>query len=154
MDIPNNLLSGPNSCEYLYLREVSEPAANRLRVVAEEAGAAPKLTSRELGGLEFSDLRAIESSEASRLFEITWESYVAYGIRNESFTVLDEYEEIEFGRLARVYSKSRFLDYVASATIATFDYLGPFRHIGLICLNHVVDVVSTSVPKIRELRNN
>jgi hypothetical protein len=154
MDIPIDVISALNSCEYLYLREISEPADNRLRILIEEAGATPRLTSREIGGVEFSDLRAIESSDLSRLFEIVWESYIAYSVRNGSFTVLDAYEVIESGRIACVYSKSRFLDYVSSGTIATSEYPGPFRHIGLNCLNHVVDVISTAVPAIRELRFN
>lgn len=108
MDIPIDVISALNSCEYLYLREISEPADNRLRILIEEAGATPRLTSREIGGVEFSDLRAIESSDLSRLFEIVWESYIADSVRNGSFTVLDAYEVIESGRIACVYSKSRF----------------------------------------------
>lgn len=151
MNPPTDLFATLNSCEYLYLREISEPADNRLHIVIEEAAAAPELTTRELGGVEFSGLRAIESTAGSRQFEIIWESYIAYCIRNESFTVLDEYEEFELGNLVRIYSKSRFLDYIGAATIASGEYPVPFRHVGLICLNHVVDVVAAAKPIIREL---
>ena len=152
MVIPPQLFADLNSCEYIYLREISEPADNRLRLVIEEARAAPKIQSMEISGLEFSDYRAIESTDGCRLFELIWDSYVAYSVRNESFTVQDAYEEIESGKLACVYSKSRFLDYVADATIASNEYPGPFRHIGLNCLNHIVDVISTVTPVVRQLR--
>ena len=153
MEIPLSLLADLNSCDYLYFREISEPADNRLRLLIEEASAAPQLTSIEVASVEFSDLRAIESTDESRLFEITWDSYIAYSVRNESFTVLDEYETIECGKLACVYSKSRFLDYISNATFASNDHSGPFRHVGLNCLNHIIDVISTNAPQVRQLRN-
>jgi hypothetical protein len=44
-----------------------------------------------------------------------------------------------------------FLDYVANGTSASEDYPGPFRHIGINCLNHIIDVVSDVVPRVRKL---
>lgn len=37
----------------------------------------------------------------------------------------------------------------ATATIATEGYPGPFQHIGVICLNHIIDVVSTTITRLR-----
>ena len=56
------------------------------------------------------------------------------------------------GRFFRIYSKSTFLDYVSRATFASEQYPGPLSHVGLICQNHIVDVVSTKSPAIRRLR--
>ena len=71
-------------------------------------------------------------------------------MRNESFTTQDD-SEIFSGRLFRVYSDSKFLDFVKSGTIATKDYPGPFKHYGIVCLNHDLDVVSVQEPEIQEL---
>ncbi len=147
-----HLLHDLNLCEYLYLREISEPSDNQLRLLIEEAAAAPAVTSREVAGVEFTDLHSIESTDRSRLFEVQWDLYIAYSVRNESFVALDRSEEIESGRLACVYAKSRFLEYVASATFATHEHPGPLQHIGLLCQNHIVDVISTQEPKVRQLR--
>jgi hypothetical protein len=145
--------AGANECKYFYLRSISEPKDNTLRVVIEEAGAAEKLTSREVGDAVFTDLRQIESNERSRLYEITWNEYVAYSVRNESYAKLDESEKVESGRLLCEYSKSHFLDYASRATFATNEYPGPMRHIGINCLNHIIDVVSVELPEVRQLRS-
>lgn len=84
------------------------------------------------------------------VFEVQWPRYVAYSVRNESYTAWDDYEEFT-GRRLRVYTKSRFLDYVRSAT-------GPWglsaepKHWGVVCENHVVDVMSDVDPQVTLLR--
>jgi hypothetical protein len=141
------------SCKYLFLREISEPNDNRLRLIVEEANAGEiEPGARVVAGVPFSDLRPIESSHNDRLFELIWSSYIAYSIRNESFVSLDSSEVVEAGRLICVYSKSHFLDYVAKATSATDEYPGKSRHLGINCLNHIVDIVSIVEPEVRLLR--
>ena len=61
-------------------------------------------------------------------------------------------EEFE-GRLFRIYTKSHFLDYVARGPLATKLAPGPFRHYGLFCCNHVIDVASSSEPVIKQIRS-
>ena len=148
--MPRELFSTLNLCRYAYLREISEPADNQLRLLLEEATPARKLESVVVEGVKISDLRALESTEFSRLFEVTWDSYIAYGVRNESASTFDPYEIIESGRVACVYTTSRFLDYVALSTTAAM----PYRHIAMHCLNHIVDVVSVNLPVVRELRQH
>jgi len=140
-----------DSCEYLFLREISEPRDNRLRLLIEEAAVTGPPLTRKLPGLEMTGCREIKSTSTSRLFEVTWEVYVAYSIRNESFVSRDEMEMFS-GRLFRTYSKSHFLDYVSKATFASEQYPGPLQHIGVICLNHIVDVISTKPPAIDKIR--
>jgi hypothetical protein len=114
-----------DSCKYLYLRELGEPRDNQLRVVVEEAGTDPTPQSRTIAGVAFTELHPIESNENSRLFEITWEHYIAYNVMNESYARVDDYDVAESGKLMRIYSKSHFLDYLALASIASKDYPGP-----------------------------
>lgn len=144
------IFSELNFCKYVYLREVSEPGNKQLRLVLEEATPARKLETVVLEGVKFSDLRALESTEFSRLFEVTWDSYIAYTVRDESVAAFEPYDVIESGRVVCVYSTSRFLDYVSLATTAE----RPFRHIGVHCLNHIVDVASMGLPVVRELRQH
>jgi hypothetical protein len=152
MSLPH-LFGEINSCKYLYLREIAEPRDNRLRLIIEEASAGSETAPREIGGVLFSDLRPIESTHRDRLFELIWDSYIAYVIRNESFVVMDKAEVIESGRLICIYSKSHFLDYVSKSTFTTNEHPGELKHFGINCLNHIVDVVSVFEPEIRQLRS-
>jgi hypothetical protein len=142
-----------DSCRWLFLREIGEPEENTLRLVIEEAKADGPPEDREiLPGKVISGSRAIESDPSCRAFELVWPSYVAYSVRNESFCTLDK-EEVWEGRLLCLYSKSHFLEYVARATFAGADYPGPLRHWGVNCLNHIVDVVSSVDPHVREIKH-
>lgn len=139
------------SCKYVYLRELSEPSDNSLRLVAEEARVASEKEPVQLPGINLSGMPII-SDDKCRLFELVWTSYIAYSVVNESFAMVDETEKIESGRILRAYSQSKFLEYVKVATLASQDYPGPYNHLQLVCLNHVINVASTTIPEIRILR--
>src|SRR5436305_7065520 len=93
-----------DSCRFLFLRELSEPEENTLRVVVEEAKANGPPEDIEILGKVISGTRPIESDDTCRLFELIWPSYVAYAVRNESYTSWDDAEEWE-GKFFRLYSK-------------------------------------------------
>jgi len=137
-----------DSCKWLFLRELSEPEENSLRVVVEEARADGPPEDIVILGKLIRGTRPIESVEGCRLFELVWPSYVAYSVRNESFTSWDDSEQWE-GKLFRRYSKFHFLDFVARGTLATEQYPGPLRHWCLVCFRHIVDVVGCEEPELR-----
>jgi hypothetical protein len=116
-----------DACKYLYLRQCWEPEENTLRLVVEEAKAdGPPEDLEVLPGKVIRGTVAIESDPSCQVFEVVWPSYVAYGVRNESFTSWDDAEAFE-GRHFRVYSKSHFRDYVARGTFASDEYPGPLN---------------------------
>jgi len=151
MSVLPELFREIDSCKYLFLREISEPQENRIRLLVEEAGAIGEKVSLNLPGTVITDWRPIEATADSRLFELVWNFYVAYSVRNESFVARDGSETFS-GRLFNVYSRSHFLDYVSTATFARKEHPGPLHHFGVNCLNHIIDVISTEPPKIRQLR--
>jgi hypothetical protein len=143
------------TCSWLYLQEIVEPDENELRIVVVEAKSGAPADESMLGSEEpdvlkeiLREARPIVHGSGCRVFEIFWPSYIAYSVRNESYTSLDPYEEKE-GRLFVRYTKSRYLDYISNATFATEDYPGPFTHWGLYCLSHIIDVVSMDEPIIK-----
>jgi hypothetical protein len=140
-----------DSCYSLFLREITEPRENSLRLMIEEAFVLPEEVTVAVGGTELTGGHPIRPVEGSRLFEIIWDFYVAYSVRNESYVSRDESEEFT-GRFARVYSKSHFLDYVSRATFASNEHPRPLLHIGLVSECHVIDVVSTEPPRVRQIR--
>jgi hypothetical protein len=93
----------------------------------------------------------IEVDEGLPIIQLDFESYVSYNVINESFTVLDEYEVFE-GDVFRIYTKSRYLDFIKLGTIAKDIYADQhFVHYQLVCLNHIIDIISYEEPKITEL---
>ncbi len=152
----NDELALIRSCKALFLDELSEPSGNQLRIVFAEAMTGELADPQTMGDdpvsrKMVSGMRAIIQTPESKVFELSWPTYVAYSVRNESFVASDKYEEFE-GRLLVKYSKSRYLDFVAAATFASNDFPGPLQHWGLICLNHIIDVVAAGAPTVT-LRN-
>ena len=148
----SELLADLNSCQHLFLREISEPEQNSLRLLIEEGIASLKPTAVEVAGVAMGDGYKITSGQNARLFEARWDSYVAYSIRNESYVTRDDSEKFELGNLVRIYSESKFLEYVGKATIACDEYPGPSQHVEIICECHIIDVISTTVPTVKRLR--
>ncbi|CAH1214738.1 hypothetical protein PAECIP111893_03841 [Paenibacillus plantiphilus] len=103
-----------------------------------------------IGEKFFGDSYPINVDENSPLIQIDFQTYVAYSIRNESFTSWDDYEEFE-GKIFRIYKKSRYLDFISVGTFASEDFPGTFQHYGICCLDHIIDVVSVSKPVVSEI---
>ncbi len=143
-----------NSVKYLYLRELSEPKDNSLRLVIAEAVDNRSASSLALGAHPdlatiLSDTWPIETIEGCRTFELHWKHYVAYLVTEELVGSSGHTEhEIFTGELFRVYTKSNFLDHLLRDTGA---HTEPIQHFKTICLNHLIDVASYALPEIRLL---
>ncbi len=142
-----------DSCKHLSLADIGEQEENALRLIVEEALVLDQEESLEINGVVLTGVRPIEVTENSRRFEVVWDTYVSYAVRNESYCHWDESEEWEGERL-RTYSKSKFLDFVSAGTFADEHYPGPFKHYEVLCGNHIVDVASESDPIVRRLPPN
>jgi hypothetical protein len=140
-----------DNCAYLNLREICEPEENSLRLVVEEMRVGDITEDLVVGSVNLGPTRRIEHTEACRVFEISWNTYIAYCVVNESYALGDK-ADVSEGRRFRVYSKSRFLDYVRKDTFGDDQYPGPSKHIGISCENHIVNVISVSEPSIRLLK--
>ncbi len=148
--VPKNLAE-LDTCSSLLLREIGEPNQNCLRLLIEEAIVMPDEVSVKFAGAEIANCHPVRSTVNSRLFEIVWDNYVAYSVANESYSTRNESEEFS-GRFARLYGKSRFLDYVSRATLACKEYPGILQHVQLVCECHIVDVASTKFPQVSQIR--
>ena len=147
-----NIIEQIESHRFIYLIEISEPQDNVLRLVISEAQARKTPEDMVIEGLTLTNTRELIADEACAAYEVIFQNYVAYSVRNESFVTVDE-SEICTGRLFQTYSHSRFLDYVRVATFASDDFPGKLEHYGINCLNHIVDVVSVSKPIISIIRS-
>jgi hypothetical protein len=147
-------LNALNSAKYLHLRELSEPQDNSLRLVVQEAVANPDGLVQphpELPELE-EILRGgspIESTDACRTFELTWELYVAYLVTEECVGSCGrDDDEIYTGKLFRVYTKSHFLEHLLRDTGGHTESI---LHFKLTCLNHLVDVAAYAPPEVKQI---
>jgi len=115
-----------DTAEHLYLRKLSEPRDNTLRIVVQEAisnraKAAPLEIPGSPGKFFDGEAWPIESSEACRTFVLHWRHYVAYLVTEECVGSCGKYGDESFtGRLARLYTRS--------------------HHYKIVCLNHLIDV--------------
>jgi hypothetical protein len=143
-----------DSIKYLYLRELTEPRDNSLRLIVQEAvvnpdgvvGFHPEVP--ELTGL-LRDASPIESTEACRSFELTWKQYVAYLVTEECVGSCGRHDEEEFtGSLLRAYTKSHFLEHLARDTGG---HTAEILHYKLICLNHLIDVAAYGDPEVKQI---
>ena len=144
-----------NKATYLYLREISEPHDNSLRLVVQEAVTNPggnvRRRPNELAEVAklLDGTSPIESTEECNIYEIYWDKYAAYLVMNESVASCGNHPQEQYsGNLFRIYSKSNFLDHLANDAQAIID---PMQHFKLICLNHVIDIASQVPPEIREI---
>ena len=146
-------LDSLNSVKYLYLRELSEPRDNSVRLVVEEAvrgrpalKGSPQTELPELAEI-MKDGRLIESTEGCRTFELSWKRYVAYLVTEECVGSCGKYDDESFtGKLFRVYTDSHFLKHLA---LDTGGHVEQIQHYKLTCLNHLIDVAAYAPPEIR-----
>ncbi|GGE03736.1 hypothetical protein GCM10011571_00800 [Marinithermofilum abyssi] len=135
---------------YISLHELMEPEENSLRVLIDRCVVGNESEAIEVGERVMMGF-PIEVDEGLPIIQLDFESYVSYNVINESFTVLDEYEVFE-GDVFRIYTKSRYLDFITLGTIAEDIYADQhFVHYQLVCLNHIIDIISYEEPKITEL---
>ena len=139
MDFPGGLID-------FYLTDIGEPAANRLRIVVAE-GLLGELAKIDIDGVDLGKGRPFLVTNESRSYELRWDNYVAYAVRNESFWKGENYELPRSSMLERRLN-SAFFRYVSETTFADDEYPGPLEHWSLTTLNHCVDVVSVGPPRV------
>ena len=137
-----------DACAELFLRGIDEPHESSLRVRVEEARPSAEAEDLEIAGHIVSGTHQVVPSAGCRTFELEWASYVAFAVRNESFTTWDA-SEVWQGRRLRRYTVSKALDFVRVSRFADDQYPGPLCHWGLVCAWHIIDVVSTAPPVVR-----
>jgi hypothetical protein len=142
-----------NECTYLLATDVGEVDDLELALTIVEAKARTPITTTEdmdpisllaIGG------KPIEEDETCRLFQLLFERnhMISYTILNESYGKYPAPPEVFTGKLFRTFSHSHLLEFTERTTCASRDYPGALMHFGIACLDHVINVICTSPPKI------
>ncbi|MED4696673.1 hypothetical protein [Peribacillus frigoritolerans] len=113
---------------YIYLEKIIEPKENSLQL----------LINRSTFNIDLP------------LVQLDFDSYISYSVIDECFTYSIDYSEISKGELFRLYTKSRYLDFIKIATNEREDICPSenYIHYQFPCLNHTIDVISCEEPKI------
>ena len=88
----------------------------------------------------------------NEIYEITFESYIMYQTRNESFAYPDENSKIS-GEYFTIIKNSSYLKMVKNITFYNDIFDDKYIHFGIFSWNHVVDIISAEEPKIVKLEN-
>lgn len=139
-----------------FLMELKEETENELHItisgaVAEEEANAGDPTGNPALDQILAQCKPIVP-DPSRRFELVFENYIMYQVRNESYGSFDEASE-KTGVYLVQFEKSHFLDYLLVATDACrLDdgscYPAPWKHYGIYTQNHMVDVIAQEEPKV------
>lgn len=127
-----------------------EPHVNSLRLMFIRRRVSDKPESIIVGDKLYTGYPVI-ADEQLPIIQVDFETYISYCITNESLTVWDDFEEFE-GQAFRIYRKSRFLDFIKTHTFALDSFPGPFTHYGMVCIDHIINIVSVSPPIIAEIK--
>ncbi|WP_338749278.1 hypothetical protein [Bacillus sp. FJAT-52991] len=138
---------------YIYLNSIFESEDNTLIVDIDRCKNNRIVIDEKTEEGTFSSYASIDVDDTLPTIRLKFDWYIAYSVRNESFTVMDEHEVYK-GTAFSLYSKSRYLDFIEVGTIADDIYPGPFKHYGINALNHIIDVVSTEPPSISIIQRN
>ena len=88
----------------------------------------------------------------NEIYEITFESYIMYQTRNESFAYPDENSKIS-GEYFTIIKNSSYLKMVKNITFYNDIFDNKYMHYGIFSWNHVIDIISAEEPKIVKLEN-
>ena len=81
-------------------------------------------------------------------WELVFEDYILYQVRNESFCSFHA-EEIRTGKYLAVYERSRLLEYLPAAVDAgLLEHTQPWKHYGIFTQNQIIDVIAQADPVI------
>ena len=89
----------------------------------------------------------------NEIYEITFESYIMYQTRNESFAYLYENSKV-LGEYFTIIKNSSYLKMVKNITFYNDIFDNKYMHYGIFSWNHVIDIISAEEPKIAKLENH
>ncbi|MDM5454089.1 hypothetical protein [Peribacillus simplex] len=82
------------------------------------------------------------------MVQLEFESYISYSVIDECFSYSIDNSEISKGELFRIYTHSRYLDFIKIAKNDREDICPSenYIHYQFPCLNHTIDVISCEEP--------
>lgn len=142
-----------DDCAYLFATDIREIEELTLGLTIVEAKLQAPIVAVEegepLGFLKIGG-RPIQQDNSCRVFQVVFDPnhLIFYTVLNETYGKYPEPPEAFTGKCFRVFSRSHLLDFTERTTYASGGHPAPLMHFEVACLNHVIDVICTSPPKI------
>lgn len=135
---------------YLFLDKIVEPETNSMRISINRASVRSKSEDVRFEEYTINDVYPIEIDKTLPVIHIEFDSYVSYSVFDESFHFVNQDDEF-MGNSVRLFTKSTYLDFISKGTIAldVYSYKKLF-HYQIVCLDHIIDIVSFDKPTILE----
>jgi hypothetical protein len=141
------------SREAMFLTSIADAGHNRLEATICIGG--HQRLPRAILGKHVDEIgkMPVEYTDAAYC-ELTWNSYFAFMVRDESFAAVRK-EEKYVGHGVRIYETSWLLASVPLLSNGLHDSpelgLAPLSHFALCCANHIVDILARAQPVVRDL---
>lgn len=99
----------------------------------------------------YKNLKVLIKIKNKGIYEIIFEDYILYQVRNESFCVYDS-EEIRKGDVFIIFEKSKLLERLSNPpeNLLIGCHKQQYRHYGIYCGDYIIDIVAFNEPKIRK----
>ena len=138
-----------------FLIRAIEETDNALRVlvaipVAKEKGEIIDAETSELNHLLSTCVPL--SPDENNVYEIVFENYIFHITRNESYALQDHCKNAK-GKYFIVFDQSRLLDclpQLVEQSILEAYFPNGWKHYGIYCQNHIIDVIAAEEPKIKK----
>jgi len=121
---------------------------DELRVIVVEGFVGDDMEELRVGDQVVKDLRPIEVTDNSRLFEVRFPQFIAWQVVDESYTAFDKYEQRDNTGTLQTLSRSKYLDYVKASHGWFESIIGSAKHYRIWTENEVIDIVACELPVI------
>jgi hypothetical protein len=138
-----------NIAHSLFLTEIVEHVQNGVTIAFKESVVSNDEEFITIGRKTIGSARRVSVDEKGDIYQIIFDNCAAYHVIDQSFATFDDGENI--GRLLRVYTNSKYLDYIRDTTIVEHIREGELKHYRLICEFYVIDVASVYEPILSKL---
>lgn len=146
------------TCGYPFVLKINDDMDNRLIITVslpvrgDKGGNIVETENEKIKELMKSAFPIYPSQDM--IYEIIFDDYIAYQVRNETFCAKDDYE-IKKGEYFIFFERSRYLDQIQTITdCSQFEdgsyYPGKWTHYGVYANNHIIDVISHQEPVIKK----
>jgi len=135
----------------IFLNDLYEPEENMLRVLVDKATTNKIFEEKKINNDVIEEIPIVIDTNTP-ILQIDFPTYISYSVNNEGYMADDRYESY-YGYTFRMYTKSKFLDYVNSRLFAKSVFPDEeYIHYQIPCFNHIVDVVTFSEPIVSEIK--
>ncbi len=130
-----------------FLTELTEFKENELFFILSEGITDSEPYRSQSGDSIFDGAFAVDITEKSRRFRVSFYEYVAYLVVNESYDSGDEHPHV--GDRIRIFEQSHFIEHLKAVSWADNQYPGLLKQYTFVCENHIINVVSHKAPMIK-----